>query len=78
MCLFLNITFQGSRKFMKGVLLGELIVDQETIGPVWGEIRYHMLMEPIMIHFTSLRCILLSSILILSFQRYYCAPGVIL
>ena len=47
------------QKFMKGVLLGELIVDQETVGPLWDEmIRYHihknLLMEPIMIHFTSL------------------------
>lgn len=68
---------------MKGVLLGELIVDQETVGPLWDEmIRYHihknLLMELIMIKLTSLHCIFLSSILILSFNRYYCDPGVIL
>jgi len=68
---------------MKGVLLRELIVDQETVGSLWDEmIRYHihknLLMEPIVIQFTPLHCILLSSILISLFDRYYCAPGVIL
>ena len=53
--------------FIKGVLLGEIIVDQETVGPLWDKIiRYHihknLLMEPIMIHCISLHCILVSSI----------------
>ena len=62
LCLFLNTTPQDSRKFVKGVLLGVLVVNQETVGSLWDKIiRYHihnnLLMDPIMIHFTSLHCI---------------------
>jgi len=76
-------TFQDTGQFMKRVLLGELIVDQETVGPLWDEmIRYHihknLLMEHVVIHLTSLCSILVSSVLILSFNRYHSVLTIIL